>query len=118
MTVLGAVAVAAALAGEPAIRPLDHQARGLALGFERLDYHGVVYLNADGSYLIVQTGPDGRTEPFSGRWSGQGASGVCIAPASGEPGKCLPRLPQTLGAAETITSDLGEDYRLTLQRRR
>lgn len=110
--------MALAISAVGAVAPGDHQPSRLALAFERLGYVGEVYLNADRSYLIVQTAPDGRTEGFTGRWSRIGQTGVCIQPAAGVGGKCLARLPQVVGRAETITSDQGEHYSLTLQPRR
>lgn len=118
--ILGGLLLAAtpgiAAAGE--VAPADHAARDLYLRFERAGYVGAVYLNADDTYVIVQTGPQDRTESFSGRWSANGPTGVCIHPDGGSPGKCLPALPSSVGGWFSVTSDQRETYRLSLRRRR
>jgi hypothetical protein len=43
--------------------------------FERDGYRGNVYLNEDGTYVIVQTGPDHATRSFGGKWRRHGESG-------------------------------------------
>lgn len=92
--ILGGLLLAAtpgiAAAGE--VAPADHAARDLYLRFERAGYVGAVYLNADDTYVIVQTGPQDRTESFSGRWSANGPTGVCIHPDGGSPGQVPARL--------------------------
>jgi hypothetical protein len=111
---IGALVAAALAAAAQDMPPAQHAAGDLFVRFERIGYRGAIYLNTDGTYVIVQTSPAKVTEAFNGRWRRNGATGICLEPASGAGGKCVPQLPQRLGQAEDITSDLGELYRLTL----
>lgn len=122
---LAAAAIAAAgIAAAPAIdtdasAPANQQANRLFVRFERIGYTGAIYLNADTSYVIVQTAPDGTTTAHRGTWSRQGENGFCIHPDQPQSaGKCVPRVPTRLGRFEHVTSSLGEDYRLALEKRR
>lgn len=118
MILSAAMASVIALAAAPAPPPVHHASADLYLRFERIGYTGNVYLNADGTYVIVQTGPERRTEVFTGGWVARNQDGLCIQPEGGRPGKCFDRMPRQVGEAETISSDLGEAYLFRLLRGR
>lgn len=83
--------------------------------FERDGYRGNVYLNEDGTYVIVQTGPDRATRSFAGKWRRHGESGFCIEPEGGSPGKCFTQMPTAFDQEMTVTSNLNETYRVILK---
>lgn len=100
------------------LAPADHAARDLYIRFERDSYHGNVYLNSDGSYLIVQTGPDDATVSFTGAWIARGISGFCIKPQTGAGGKCFEQMPQAMNQKMSVVSDLNETYVVELKKGR
>jgi len=106
-----------ALALAAGMVPSEHAAHDLYIRFERGGYRGNVYLNADGSYLIVQTGQDGVTHGFTGDWTAHGDSGFCIKPKE-SPGKCFEHMPQTVDERMTVVSSLGEVYVVCLEKGR
>ncbi|MBO9695120.1 MAG: hypothetical protein J7499_02875 [Sphingopyxis sp.] len=118
-TAASATATADTAASALPSAPANHQANDLFVRWERIGHKGGIYLNADMSYLVVQTAPDGSTAAFRGRWTAQGENGFCIHPeAGGGPDKCVDRIPATVGPFEHVKSSLGEDYRLALARGR
>lgn len=118
MTHLFALVIGAVTALAPALTPASHAEQDTYIRFERDGYYGNVYLNKDGSYLIVQTGPDRSTHAFTGGWIGKGASGFCIRPDGATPGKCFEEMPGEVDRKVSVTSDLGEVYQVTLRRGR
>lgn len=92
-----------------------HFARDTYIRFERDGYRGNVYLNEDGTYVIVQTGPDHATRSFVGKWRVHGETGFCIEPERGSEGKCFAQMPMAIDQEMTITSNLGETYRVILK---
>jgi hypothetical protein len=83
--------------------------------FERDGYRGNVYLNEDGTYVIVQTGPDHATRSFGGKWRRHGESGFCIEPERDSAGKCFTQMPTAFDQEMTVRSNLGETYRVILK---
>lgn len=115
---LAAAAPVSVPAGLPSA-PANQQANDLFVRYQRIGHKGGIYLNADGSYLIVQTAPDGSTVAYDGRWTAKGDNGFCIHPARGDsPDKCVDRVPTRFGRFEHVTSSLGEDYMLALEKGR
>lgn len=111
--IFAALTVSAASARPPL--PSSHADKDIYIRFERIGYYGNVYLNKDGTYLIVQTGPNRKTQHFTGKWVAKGSSGFCITPDGPFPGKCLLRTPGSMRRAEEIISDLNETYRFSLK---
>lgn len=109
---LAASSVAAA-----GIVPSGHAEHDLYIRFERAGYRGNVYLNTGGGYVILQTGPSGVTETFTGMWMPHGSSGFCIRPKDSD-GKCFQQMPQRLDETMSVTSSLDEVYVVTLKKGR
>lgn len=86
------------------------------LEFSRIGYHGTMWFNRDGTYVLVQIDPKSNATVFSGRWTPNGRSGFCMVSAtSATPKKCFQETPGQVDRPQTITSSLGEVYRVVLR---
>jgi hypothetical protein len=107
-----------ALALAPDVTPKLHAQHDTYIRFERNGYYGNVYLNQDGSYVIVQTGADRITQTFLGSWVAHGVCGFCMQPQNGTPRKCFTEMPTAVGKTMSVRSGLDEVYLVSLRRER
>lgn len=101
-----------------AASPAAQAEKGEYVYFERIGHHGGLYFNADGSYVILQTDPKGKTVAFDGRWETRDKGGFCLLSGATAQRRCFPALPEAGDPPADVSNDAGEVYRIVVMRRR